>query len=850
MMRYLCCDERRRAAIIGRPGLNAIAWLDVVDTAGDPLGPMLTTLVVHFVNPAPIPPLAAANVVITGGASITGIGVVSAVMRGPIAGVLDAPALVVTTDRAGDFSIYQLRVVAGAGLSLPPPGLDSILNAIDFSFRIGCAGDFDLAPAPVCPPDAPPAPPIDYLARDYTSIRQVLLDRMAVLKAPLPANDEVDLGVTLVELLAYAGDQLSYRQDAIATEATLQTARQRISARRHARLVDYVMHNGCNARAWVVATLRTGATLTVPAGTQLLTAAPAIQGFPRIAPGDPLYATALAQGAQVFEVLAPVSFDQRLDAMAFHAWGGEGCCLPQGATSATLRGNLAAPGLLAPGRVIVLQEMVDPRTGDAALADPAHRWAVRLVSAVAATDPIGGLFLDPPTTAALAVTEIAWAADDALPFPLCISTEADADEGVPAIAGVSAAFGNVLLADHGFSLAAPEIIGTMPQSTAQALAAPQPAASLTDADEAAACGQRATVPIAARFNPVLAQGPLTHAVPFAVAPGASAASLLSAAPADALPAILSLTSADPDGGTTRWSLGVPDLIGAEAEPLFVVEVDNALRGSLRFGDGFSGARPAAGAVFSVRYRVGSGTDGNVGAGSIACMVIASDAVVSLANPLPATGGVDAETVEEVRRHAPAAFRMQQRAVTPQDYADQCRRYPGVQRAAAVLRWTGSWYTHFIAVDRLGGQGLDSGFRQGLATTLEGVRLAGHDLQLVDPAGVAIEVALTVQVEATYFRAAVRQALLAVLNDGAGGLFDPDGFTFGQPVYLSPIQAAVQSTPGVASVTVTTFQRFKQPATDGRAAGLLPMAASEIARLDNDPDYPDRGVLLLTLVGGR
>ena len=60
-----------------------------------------------------------------------------------------------------------------------------------------------------------------------------------------------DLGVTLVELLAYVGDYLSYYQDAVGTEAYLGTARQRISVRRHARLVDYQLHEGCNARAWV-----------------------------------------------------------------------------------------------------------------------------------------------------------------------------------------------------------------------------------------------------------------------------------------------------------------------------------------------------------------------------------------------------------------------------------------------------------------------------------------------------------------------------------------------------------------------------------------------------------------------
>jgi hypothetical protein len=41
--------------------------------------------------------------------------------------------------------------------------------------------------------------------------------------------------IALVELLAYVGDQLSYYQDAVANEAYLETARQRISVKRHTR---------------------------------------------------------------------------------------------------------------------------------------------------------------------------------------------------------------------------------------------------------------------------------------------------------------------------------------------------------------------------------------------------------------------------------------------------------------------------------------------------------------------------------------------------------------------------------------------------------------------------------------
>ena len=66
----------------------------------------------------------------------------------------------------------------------------------------------------------------------------------------------------LVELLAYAADHLSYYQDAVATEAYLGTARRRVSVRRHARLLDYRIHEGCSARTFLHFTASTG--LTVP----------------------------------------------------------------------------------------------------------------------------------------------------------------------------------------------------------------------------------------------------------------------------------------------------------------------------------------------------------------------------------------------------------------------------------------------------------------------------------------------------------------------------------------------------------------------------------------------------------
>src|SRR5207342_294910 len=103
--------------------------------------------------------------------------------------------------------------------------------------------------------------------------RRLMLDRLSLLTPGWTERSAADVGVTLVELLAFAADTLSYRQDVIANEAYLNTARQRVSVRRHARLVDYYLHEGCNARAFVHFEV-IGQGVALARATQLLTRTP------------------------------------------------------------------------------------------------------------------------------------------------------------------------------------------------------------------------------------------------------------------------------------------------------------------------------------------------------------------------------------------------------------------------------------------------------------------------------------------------------------------------------------------------------------------------------------------------
>ncbi|MCE2945578.1 MAG: putative baseplate assembly protein [Betaproteobacteria bacterium] len=854
-----CCLPQRLERVARAGFANGIEWIEVLDLGAPPGVPRQQTLFVRLLMPAPA--LGRLNVRIDSGVRFPAIGIEWAGMgdalppaaEAAVAALVQDPqrTLVIRTRGSSDHSRYTLQLVAGPGNDAQPAGFDPLLARIQFSFKVECPTDFDCADPRPCPPDPVVRPQIDYLAKDYPGFRRLMLDRMSLLAPGWTERSAADVGVTLVEMLAYAADQLSYRQDVIANEAYLGTARQRISVRRHARLVDYRLHEGCNARAFVHLAV-IGSDVPLARGTRLLTRVP---GQPvAVQPGRP-EADAIAAGARVFEAAADARLHETLNALEFHTWGDLGCSLPRGATRATLKTH--AEGLRA-GDFLLLQEVRSPTTMTEGAADRSHRHVVRLTRVVRSVDPAGGLFEPVPDNLPRPVTEIEWDGADALPFPLCLGIAAR-----PGLA-VSVARGNIVLADHGLGQAGAdgngETLGIVPEPARRFAPA---------AEDGSGCTPVAPPAVPSRFRPALAGVPLAHGFDFAsllARPLAtaraeswwSASALRHLHPRDAMP-LVSLAGRDPDipaASDDEWIARRDLLDSLQGDRHFVVEIDDAQRARLRFGDGRNGRRPEPGTAFRATYRIGNGSDGNVGAEAIAHVVSASSGVfLAVGNPVPAFGGSDPEDIEAARRDAPEAFRTQERAVTAADYEAAAERRADVQRAAARFRWTGSWHTVFVSADRRGGAAIDATFEARLRAHLERFRMAGYDLEVDGPRPVPLDVELFVCVKPGAFRADVQRAVERALSptldsDGRPGLFHPDAFGFGDPVYASRIVAAAQAVPGVESVRIDRFQRLHGPSPASRAEGVIRTGPLEIAQLANDPNFPERGRLVVRCGGGQ
>jgi hypothetical protein len=1101
-MIYACCKPVRKSYVQGNPTLNGLDYLEVLDSEAPPLGlPRQQTLVLHCLN-AVHPALTTDNILITGGESITGITAAWVATPSALPSSFSTAAvdyfthlpdvlnvIIVGASEAGDFSTYTLSLVNDAAtaaqdtfeLSAALTGFDPQLTQVCFSFKVECGPEFDCQlQASPCAPDLPTPPPINYLAKDYGSFRTIILDRLNQLLPGWGATSEADLGIALAELVAYAGDRLSYFQDAVATEAYIETARRRVSLRRHALLVDYHVHDGCNARAWVQVT--TNAAPDTPVFldrtvTRFYTSAPGMPSSLAVGAGNEQ--AALIAGVQVFEPLADALIFAENAQMFFYPWGNSNCCLPQNATEATLQGTFPN---LQPGDVLIFEEVKGPLTGNPADADIRNRCAVRL-TAVLTKDSSGNPIVDPlfdtsgnpitgPGQTAQPITEIQWAQDDALPFPVCISsTYLDEDSDSHPVTGVSIALGNIMLADHGLTFA-------------NASLGPVPAPTIYYPNVSDRCSPQPATPVPPRYNPQVPNTPLTQAIPVTVValagggnpvtaepvpltgasiplpdasgfvaltleatnyaswpaffgvmaapnsgtpgnidlsvvynpPGGAAGfnkfipvesftdlSLDSANPAFAVttvnaqsqlirlaqpagapapagfpaaPIMLSTagsvnltdTSASPVTYLTaqpttaaNWpmlfaaeagpnanpayfnleivynpaiaigvtlpvaieqftnlspataaneidsesalvavqsfaqsidtSLAASDLMNLAASsaipaitltgtynnvtstwtPLqnllasgpedtnFVVEVEADNTASLRFGDNTNGKTPPTGTVFTATYRAGNGTAGNVGAESLTNFAAGDGRITGCTNPMPASGGADPETNAQIQRRAPQAFLTQQRAITMPDYVTAAESNPLVANAVASQRWTGSWYTVFIAAEprpSLQTNGAQTGGtltavqQKSVTATVNAFRLAGEDIQLDSPQYVSLEIVLAICVDPSYFNLKVQQALMQVLGSGTGGFFNSANFTFGQAVYLSPIYQAARSVPGVNSATATTFQIQGVNNTTYLSNGEIPLGPLQIARLENNPSFPDHGQLTLNMEGGK
>ncbi len=778
-----CALDRRKDLVRAQGlslGINGIDRIEVSTVEADER----RVLYVHFLHPVALTIGPIFRVRVTGGPDSLPVEVVSEERN-------YTPVVRVTVRQRGDDGAYRLAIVALDG-ERPPDGFDPVLCEAAFSFYADCPLVADCGPPEaLAEPTAPPALH-DALARDATSLRRLMFDRLARTLPAWTERNPADLGVALVELFAHVGDRVSYFQDAVGTEAHLATARRRTSVRRHARLVDYALHEGCNARVWVC--FETNELKTLPARTRLA-----------------------AAGALGFETMTTAWLIPARNELALHAWGAEECVLPRGATRAALRWPPAAPAdLLAPGDALLFEEVADPQTGAPEGADRTRRHVVRLRA-------VGPALHD--AIAACDVREVTWDDEDALPFDLTVSTRRH-DTGA-LLQGLSVARGNLCLAEHAEPIAPFEV--RVPERAERgALRLALPVTDLTwradlpasppSAARSLRQDPRLATPALALYQTVEGIGPVPwHARP----------DLLASAPEDRHFVV------EVDRGRSYVRFG-DDIHGRRPPPgtAFQVEarVGNGIRGHIT-PDLIHAVLSSEDVSFVTSVRNPAAAAGGV-------------------EPEPIE---QARRLAPVAfRHQERAVTLDDWVAVAQRHPEVQR---AVARLRDTGAWKTVFVTVDRRGSEAVDEAFRAALRAHLERyRLAGCDLEVEAPRYV-PLEIVMRVCVAEGRRRGDVRRALLERFSArVLPDGTLGLFHPDALTFGQHVALGPLVAAARSVPGVVAVRPVVFQRLGARPTLGASPAWptrdeIALGRDEIARLDGLAAHPHRGRLSFEMEGG-
>lgn len=759
----------------------------------------------------------------------------------------------------GDYSTYTLGL---STVGMPNTMIDPLFSEIRFKFRPGC---FNNNCAPEWEAALPPIeePVIDYRAKDYGSFRQAMITAMSSRVPGWQPTSEADLDMVLAELFSVAADELSDYQDRVMNEAYFASARKRVSTARHARLMDYHIHQGSQASTWLALEIGHDASITK---LFKLKPEPGAGKVLKSWAGDSLVSGGIkkeTESSVVFIMRNETQIHQYLNNIGLYTWSNTITALKAGSTWADLRldndlylDNLVKDHVPLPeaevkkvrdlinngiAKYLLIQEHLNPRTGKVNGRNPAKRQFLKLIPGKAE------VVFDPISIQPEWILRVRWEKEDALRYDYCFTIDCPADNAGTAIGtvdNVSLFHGNLVEVFHGRQQT------TIFKDEGKLLDFTAPDKPLQFHYEHTRWGAICRLP----------EVPLAYRQ---TKPGGDVP------PVSTLAVTVNTTGNDP------WD-EMPNLIhsddSAENGDHFAVETDENRRSVIRFGNGRNGRELLDGAEVTCTYQYGMPLDGNLGADRIVNFdgSTVPNPLLQLRacwNPFDVTNGIDREPVVENIRRVPEAYRQRQlRAVTLADYIARAEEIPGVSRASARYAWTGSWRTVCVTIDPVGTNELSYKLRKTVADYLNAFRLIGEDLEIRPPVFVPLDINVVLCAKPDVWPEDIKFVLEQEFSagwtpDGRKGFFHPDEWTFGQSLHASQIIGRairvngvehavgqkVISSNGERTISVS-IKRWNSPVA--AADAMTQLNYNEIIQVMNDPDHMEQGSIKFSVKGGR
>jgi len=851
-------DRARDLEVNGKNGIER-----VFVTLDTPVDPEHAMLVIEFyndlylaairdkINIQGVPP--AEVFPITGGVRIEGGDLARQVQVVQVAAGSGSHILELKVQPIGDYSTYTLKlihrdvvlniddnpVLNGHGNPVLESKIDPLFASIDFKFRPGCFNSNCDPGGRFQPP--PQEPVIDYLARDFDSFKHLLINAMQVRVPGWKPTSEADLDQVLIGLIAADADELSDYQDRVMNEAYFGRARKRVSLARHARLMDYHIHQGNQASMVIV--LKVTADVFVAKGFGVWS-------------GENWQDS----NAVIFVGIHDQQCYEWLSELSLYTWGGVVTALEAGSTEAdivspagttkidaeNLRDLILRTALSQEYREqlrqnevlsLIIEEKLNPETGTENGRDKTARQLLRLLE----DDTAAEVIHDPVEDNW--VVRVRWQERDKLKRRFCFITQCT---GLAPKEDVSLFYGNLIKVTHG----RPHVTTFYPPDTQLG---PADGTLFERTDEV-----HYEYPVESRWGTLC---PLLHPL----------LAYRNTSPGGDMPPKSSLTVEVSNFGDP-WEEQI-DLIESESDAThFIVETDEYGMSFVRFGNNVNGRALPQNAVVTCHYQIGGGSHGNIGSDTLTGFDKSPTGypdVREVWNPLDVMDGRDPELASEIIRRAPQAYRFRQlRAVTLEDYAKRAEELPEVSHAFARYAWTGSWRTVRVAIDPKGTNLLSETLRAKLTGHLDASRLIGEDLEIRVARYVPLDILLKICACPDYWPEPLDFELETEFSsgytaDGRLGFFHPDLWTFGQALRASQLIGRAMSVKGVDRILLVSIRRW-HPGS-GRSGSVitigpedlpvneidtLEVEANEIIQVENDPSQLEKGRIQFDIMGGR
>ena len=234
--------------------------------------------------------------------------------------------------------------------------------------------------------------------------------------------------------------------------------------------------------------------------------------------------------------------------------------------------------------------------------------------------------------------------------------------------------------------------------------------------------------------------------------------------------------------------------------IFLLREDDAGQTHVSFGDGVNGARLPTGAGNVVAtYRYGAGGEAPA-AETLTTVLTPTPGLKGLRNPLPPTGGAEADSPTRLRQLAPASVLTLGRVVSIDDFATVAATAGGVTQATASFAFDGLSQRPVATIWVAG----DSGAVASATAVLAGAGAPMRSVRILPATPVTATLTVNYLRDPRYADSAVQAALLFALLDPDAGLLGAHALGIGQVVYDSQIAAACLAVTGVAAVQSIAF----------------------------------------------